>query len=103
MQGKIESAERSYMRALEASGFPISDFKAQNITTTYNLARIKEVQYKYEEAEQMYKGILKEHPNYIDCNCETPFLLPKATSGWDAWPKLGDSSTRPRSGSRTPS
>jgi hypothetical protein len=39
LSGKIESAERAYMRALEASGFPISDFKTQNITTTYNLAR----------------------------------------------------------------
>lgn len=37
------------------------------VTTTYNLARIIEEQYQYQQAETFYKNILKEHPNYIDC------------------------------------
>jgi len=37
------------------------------VTTTYNLARIFEVQCQLQKAETFYKNILKEHPNYINC------------------------------------
>eukprot|EP00102_Acyrthosiphon_pisum_P021387 XP_016658597.1 PREDICTED: RNA polymerase-associated protein CTR9 homolog [Acyrthosiphon pisum] len=37
------------------------------VTTTYNLARIFEAQCQFQKAETLYKDILKEHPNYIDC------------------------------------
>ncbi|XP_029341274.1 RNA polymerase-associated protein CTR9 homolog [Acyrthosiphon pisum] len=42
-------------------------YNSITVTTTYNLARIFEVQYQFQKAEQFYKDILKEHPNYIDC------------------------------------
>lgn len=33
----------------------------------YNLARLNEALCMYNKAEKLYKDILKEHPNYIDC------------------------------------
>jgi RNA polymerase-associated protein CTR9 len=45
----------------------ITQYKAQNITTTYNIARLKEATNQFAEATELYKGILKEHPNYTDC------------------------------------
>uniref|UniRef100_A0ABD2W7J2 UDP-N-acetylglucosamine--peptide N-acetylglucosaminyltransferase SPINDLY n=1 Tax=Trichogramma kaykai TaxID=54128 RepID=A0ABD2W7J2_9HYME len=44
-----------------------SYYKSIAITTTYNLARVYEAQYIYDKAEKLYKDVLKEHPNYIDC------------------------------------
>ena len=40
-----------------------------NITVSinYNLARLYEELCDFERAEQLYKGILKEHPSYVDC------------------------------------
>lgn len=37
------------------------------VTTMYNLARLNEALCMYNKAEKLYKDILKEHPNYIDC------------------------------------
>ena len=37
------------------------------VTTTYNLGRLYEAMHESERAEVLYKGILKEHPSYIDC------------------------------------
>ena len=37
------------------------------VTTTYNLARLHEGLCEFEKSENVYKGILKEHPLYIDC------------------------------------
>lgn len=65
--GKLDKAEHAYDSAIVASGADIKDYRSQNVTTTYNLARLKEEQSKFDEAEELYKGILKEHPNYVDC------------------------------------
>ena len=37
------------------------------VTTTYNLARLNEALCQFDKAEKLYKDILKEHPNYVDC------------------------------------
>lgn len=37
------------------------------VTMTYNLARLNESLCSFDEADKLYKDILKEHPNYIDC------------------------------------
>lgn len=37
------------------------------VTMTYNLARLNETMCSFDEADKLYKDILKEHPNYIDC------------------------------------
>lgn len=37
------------------------------VTTTYNLARLNEALCIFDKSEKLYKDILKEHPNYVDC------------------------------------
>lgn len=38
-----------------------------SVTMKYNLGRLNEAMCAYDKADQLYKDILKEHPNYIDC------------------------------------
>jgi hypothetical protein len=42
-------------------------YNAIAVTTTYNLARLYEALCQFDKAETLYKDILYEHPNYIDC------------------------------------
>lgn len=37
------------------------------VTMKYNLGRLNEAMCSFDKADQLYKEILKEHPNYIDC------------------------------------
>jgi RNA polymerase-associated protein CTR9 len=45
------------------------------VTTMYNLARLNEALCIYNKAEKLYKDILKEHPNYIDCYLRYVFSI----------------------------
>ena len=42
-------------------------YNAISVTMNYNLARLYEALFEYDKAEKIYKDILREHPNYIDC------------------------------------
>lgn len=42
-------------------------YNAISVTTSYNLARLYEAMNEFHEAEKLYKNILREHPNYVDC------------------------------------
>ncbi|XP_053305597.1 RNA polymerase-associated protein CTR9 homolog [Spea bombifrons] len=42
-------------------------YNAISVTTTYNLARLYESLCEFHESEKLYKNILREHPNYVDC------------------------------------
>ncbi|XP_072278367.1 RNA polymerase-associated protein CTR9 homolog [Pyxicephalus adspersus] len=42
-------------------------YSAISVTTTYNLARLFEALCEFHESERLYKNILREHPNYVDC------------------------------------
>ncbi len=42
-------------------------YSAISVTTTYNLGRLYEATNEYDKAERLYKDILREHPNYVDC------------------------------------
>lgn len=71
--GQLKEAEECYTKAIEVSGYGLKEFALKNITITYNIARIKEDLHNFAEAEELYKGILQEHPNYVDCklhHCE---------------------------------
>lgn len=46
---------------------------AISVTTTYNLGRLNESLCQFDKAEKLYKDILKEHPNYVDCKFEILF------------------------------
>ena len=37
----------------------------------YNLGRLCEEMYQFEDAVDHYKTILRQHPNYIDCEFKT--------------------------------
>ena len=42
-------------------------YGAISVTVTYNLARLHEALCELDKADQLYKNILREHPNYVDC------------------------------------
>ncbi|XP_016920370.1 RNA polymerase-associated protein CTR9 homolog [Apis cerana] len=58
-----ESLARSKADALHDSVY----YNSIAVTTTYNLARLNEALCIFDKAEKLYKDILKEHPNYVDC------------------------------------
>lgn len=62
-----KSLEESLVRArIEAEHDP-QYYNSIAVTTTYNLARLNEALCQFDHAEKLYKDILKEHPNYVDC------------------------------------
>ncbi|EDW69381.1 RNA polymerase-associated protein CTR9 homolog [Drosophila virilis] len=42
-------------------------YESIQVTMKYNLARLNEAMSSFDVADKLYKEILKEHPNYIDC------------------------------------
>lgn len=59
--------EASLERSKHESEHDEHYYSAISVTTTYNLARLYESRSEVDKAERYYKGILKEHPNYVDC------------------------------------
>ncbi|CAG7835863.1 unnamed protein product [Allacma fusca] len=60
--------EESLKRSLEeASKTDAPYYNSICVTTTYNMARLHEAMCQFGEAERLYKNILKDHPNYVDC------------------------------------
>lgn len=63
-KNKLEQAlERSKSEAEHDSQY----YDSISVTMTYNLARLYEEMCEFDRADKLYKDILKEHPNYIDC------------------------------------
>lgn len=50
-------------------------YNAISVTTSYNLARLYEAMCEFHEAEKLYKNILREHPNYVDCKNDMFYIL----------------------------
>ncbi|EDO34243.1 predicted protein, partial [Nematostella vectensis] len=69
--GNLKEAKRFYESSLDRSKQEShndeSYYNAISVTTTYNLARLHEAMCEIDKAEQLYKNILREHPNYVDC------------------------------------
>ncbi|KAL4716189.1 hypothetical protein ACJJTC_013966 [Scirpophaga incertulas] len=70
--GNLNEAKNYLEEALEREKADAETLDAQYynsiaVTTMYNLARLNEALCVYNKAEKLYKDILKEHPNYIDC------------------------------------
>ncbi|UXI19272.1 hypothetical protein NH340_JMT05215 [Sarcoptes scabiei] len=42
-------------------------FKLIQVTINYNRGRLHEAIHQFNKAEEIYKNILREHPNYVDC------------------------------------
>lgn len=69
--GNLNDAKKYYEASLDRSRNESQHdehyYNCISITTTYNLARLYESLFQYDKAEELYKNILREHPNYIDC------------------------------------
>ncbi|KAH8040621.1 hypothetical protein HPB51_011936 [Rhipicephalus microplus] len=69
--GNLQEARRFYEASLERSRTEANNdehyYSSISVTTTYNLARLYEALSLFDRAEQAYKNILREHPNYVDC------------------------------------
>ncbi|XP_044259150.1 RNA polymerase-associated protein CTR9 homolog [Tribolium madens] len=67
----LEEAKKNLEEALtraktEAEHDP-QYYNSISVTITYNLARLNEALCLFDKSEKLYKDILKEHPNYVDC------------------------------------
>jgi RNA polymerase-associated protein CTR9 len=65
--GDPNGAEEAFRRALGPVFGTPDQYLPQYVTITYNLARLYEDLHQFKKAEALYKGILKEHPAYLDC------------------------------------
>uniref|UniRef100_A0A0L8GE16 RNA polymerase-associated protein CTR9 homolog n=1 Tax=Octopus bimaculoides TaxID=37653 RepID=A0A0L8GE16_OCTBM len=69
--GNFMESKKYYEASLERSRHEAQHdetyYSAISVTTTYNLARLYEATHEYDKAEKLYKNILREHPNYVDC------------------------------------
>ena len=59
--------EESLVRSKVEAEHDPQYYNSISVTTTYNLARLHEACCQFDRAEKLYKDILKEHPNYVDC------------------------------------
>ncbi|KAG0713335.1 RNA polymerase-associated protein CTR9 [Chionoecetes opilio] len=56
-------------------------YSAIAVTIKYNTSRLHEMFCQYDKAEKLYKEILQDHPNYVDCKFMKVLCWPtKATS-----------------------
>lgn len=69
--GNLSDAKNNLEKALERSKSEAEHdsqyYDSISVTMTYNLARLFEEMCEFDRADKLYKDILKEHPNYIDC------------------------------------
>jgi len=69
--GKFKESLQCFEEALERANLESEEderyYKLIAITIRYNLARVNETLCNHNVAEETYKEILLDHPNYIDC------------------------------------
>lgn len=70
-----KSLEESLARARVEAEHDPQYYNSIAVTTTYNLARLNEALCQFDRAEKLYKDILKEHPNYVDCALIKPSIF----------------------------
>ncbi|KAE8606164.1 hypothetical protein XENTR_v10010618 [Xenopus tropicalis] len=69
--GNLGEAKKYFLASLDRAKAEAEHdehyYNAISVTTTYNLARLYEGLCEFHESEKLYKNILREHPNYVDC------------------------------------
>ena len=69
----ISSSQKYYEASLDRSKKEAQHdetyYSAISVTTTYNLARLYEALHEFDKADKFYRNILRDHPNYVDCEC----------------------------------
>lgn len=63
-------------------------YSSISVTIKYNTARLHEMFCQYDKAEKLYKEILQDHPNYVDCKSLLTPSVP-LRSDRDRWRALG--------------
>lgn len=99
--------EEALTRAKSEAEHDPQYYNSISVTTTYNLARLNEALCLFDKSEKLYKDILKEHPDYVDCYLRLGCMARDKgqiyeASGWfkeamkintehpDAWSLLGN-------------
>eukprot|EP00027_Filamoeba_sp_ATCC50430_P019560 CAMPEP_0168540906 /NCGR_PEP_ID=MMETSP0413-20121227/529_1 /TAXON_ID=136452 /ORGANISM="Filamoeba nolandi, Strain NC-AS-23-1" /LENGTH=835 /DNA_ID=CAMNT_0008570677 /DNA_START=98 /DNA_END=2605 /DNA_ORIENTATION=+ len=67
MMNQYEDALQCFQQAIAVRGNQVTDFKREDISIIYNVARTSEMLHDYNRAKELYIGILKVHPSYTDC------------------------------------
>ncbi|XP_017063512.1 RNA polymerase-associated protein CTR9 homolog [Drosophila eugracilis] len=62
-----DTLESALKHATSEMDKDVKYYESIQVTMKYNLARLNEAMSSYDVADKLYKEILKEHPNYIDC------------------------------------
>ncbi|XP_018570390.1 RNA polymerase-associated protein CTR9 homolog isoform X2 [Anoplophora glabripennis] len=62
-----KNLEEALVRAKVEAEHDPQYYNSISVTITYNLARLNEALCLFDKSEKLYKDILKEHPNYVDC------------------------------------
>ncbi|KAF7272141.1 hypothetical protein GWI33_015055 [Rhynchophorus ferrugineus] len=62
-----KTLEEALVRAKAEAEHDPQYYNSISVTITYNLARLNEALCLFDKSEKLYKDILKEHPNYVDC------------------------------------
>jgi RNA polymerase-associated protein CTR9 len=75
LQEAKQYLEQSLERSKAEAEHDAQYYNSIAITTTYNLARLNEALCQFDKAEKLYKDILKEHPNYVDCYLRYTYQL----------------------------
>lgn len=69
--GNLKDATELYTQSVERCKLEAPNdenyYGSISVTINYNLARLYEALCFFDKAEKIYKDILREHPNYIDC------------------------------------
>ncbi|XP_075694274.1 RNA polymerase-associated protein CTR9 homolog [Rhinoderma darwinii] len=69
--GNLGEAKKYFLASLDRAKAEAEHdehyYSAISVTTNYNLARLYEALCEFHESEKLYKNILREHPNYVDC------------------------------------
>ncbi|XP_068143351.1 RNA polymerase-associated protein CTR9 homolog [Drosophila tropicalis] len=62
-----DTLESALQHATSEMDKDVKYYESIQVTMKYNLARLNEAMSSYDVADKLYKEILREHPNYIDC------------------------------------
>ncbi|NP_001086446.1 RNA polymerase-associated protein CTR9 homolog [Xenopus laevis] len=69
--GNLGEAKKYFLASLDRAKAEAEHdehyYNSISVTTSYNLARLYEGLCEFHESEKLYKNILREHPNYVDC------------------------------------
>lgn len=77
--GNYEEAQKYFKEAWERCDAEKDQdpqyYSSISVTIKYNTARLHEMFCQFDKAEKLYKEILQDHPNYVDCKYERLLIV----------------------------